>query len=281
MKQESVRVVLVILCLGMALSCHKAAKAEGEEIQYLGGSQMENEQTEIKDEQADTRPGAPINNVGVLDLREFESGDLARIGCINNVGVILVPESLAAELMDIPMNNTGSIIPIPEGANVRVAVHTGKLKMTGEALANPGGNAEDIDILVLTGKLLITTPVEKVGYKELIVTGKVLAPRGSETALATGLTRLTGQVVYYPPGARFFMDEVRLGRDFFELLEEPIAMVIMDECVIESGVSVDLLRDKVSEIVLLGEVTAPGELVGILQVLTIENYGEILSEGDE
>jgi len=238
---------------------------------------MENEGTEMGNEQADARRGGKINNVGVLDLTGFEAGDLARIRGINNVGVIVVPESLIGELMDIPMNNTGTIVPIPEGANVRA--HTGQVKMMGEALANLEGNAEDV--LVVAGQLVITTPVEKVGYKELIVVGQVLGPRGSEAALATGLTRLTGQIVYYPGGARFFVEKVRLGRDFFELLEDPIAMVIMDECVIESDVSVDLFRDKVSEIVLLGELRAPEELVGILQVLTIENYGEIAAEGDD
>ncbi len=238
---------------------------------------MENERTEMENEQADARPGAPINNVGLLDLTKSEPGDIARMGPINNVGAILVPESLVGELMDIPMNNTGAIVPIPEGANVRA--HTGQVKMTGEALANLEGNAEDV--LVVAGQLVITTPVEKVGYKEFIVVGQVLGPRGSETALATGLTRLTGQIAYYPEGARFFVGKSRFAREFFELLQEPLAMVIIGKYVIESDVSVSLLRDKVSEIVLLGELTAPEELVGILQVLTIENYGEIAAEGDD
>ncbi|HEY7605624.1 MAG TPA: hypothetical protein VID07_02470, partial [Actinomycetes bacterium] len=53
-------------------------------------------------------------------------------------------------------------------------------------------------VLVVTGTLVLTSPVPKVAYRQVIVIGLVLAPHGSESALGAGLTRVTGSVDYYP-----------------------------------------------------------------------------------
>ena len=52
--------------------------------------------------------------------------------------------------------------------------------------------------LLVTGTLILTSPVHKVAYRQVIVMGLVLAPHGSESALGAGLTRVTGSVDYYP-----------------------------------------------------------------------------------
>jgi hypothetical protein len=136
-----------------------------------------------------------IRNVGVLDLSGMESAEaLEGVTGISNVGVILVPRHLMQKLSTIPMANVGSTIPVPDGARLRA--FTGETVLSGDALANEDGGPDDV--LVLTGELVLTSPVRKVGYGQLIATGEIIAPEGSETALGAGLTRMTGELMYYP-----------------------------------------------------------------------------------
>src|SRR5215208_2696547 len=132
-----------------------------------------------------------ISNVGILDLTGMKSTEeLAGLGSISRVGVVLVPESLMSGLLAVPMEKVGATVPTGE----KVKLVTGQMKTTGEALADPG---REEDVLVVAGQLLVSTPVERVGYSEMIVAGQVYAPEGSEGALTTGISRLTGQVFYY------------------------------------------------------------------------------------
>lgn len=137
----------------------------------------------------------------MLDLTSMRSpDDLAAIDSIDNVALILVPESLAGALARIPTSGVASIVPVPDGSDVRV--HTGTVVLGGEALANPGN--EDA-VLVVTGTLALSSLVESVSFRRVVVTGMVLAPYGSEAALGAGLSRVTGSVQYYhhAEGQRF------------------------------------------------------------------------------
>jgi hypothetical protein len=141
-----------------------------------------------------SRPEGVISNVDVLDLTTMTSAeDLAGITRIHNVDVVLVPESLMPTAVRIPMDDVDMVVPVPDGVGVRL--HTGALVMGGEALSGP-----DVEnaALVVTGMLILTSPVPKVTYRQVIVIGSLLAPQGSESALGAGLTRLAGTVDYYP-----------------------------------------------------------------------------------
>lgn len=139
--------------------------------------------------------GREITNVGVLDLSAMESPDaLDRVRRITNVGVILAPRPLLQKLSTIPMVNVGTTIPIPAGAKLKA--FTGTTVLSGDALANEGGDPNEV--LLVTGSLAFTSPVHKVGYAESIVSGSVIAPEGSEAGLGAGLTRMTGSLSYYP-----------------------------------------------------------------------------------
>jgi hypothetical protein len=157
---------------------------------------MEDEQTPQAPQPAPTGGQArEIRNVGVLDLTGMESAEaLEGITSISNAGVILVPRHLLQKLSTIPMANVGSTIPVPDGARLRA--FTGETVLSGDALANADGGPDDV--LVVTGELVITSPVRKVGYGQFIATGEIVAPEGSETALGAGLTRMTGELMYYP-----------------------------------------------------------------------------------
>jgi hypothetical protein len=135
-----------------------------------------------------------IQNVAVADLTPMATPEqLRRVRLIRNTAVVLITKSAAVAIPDIHMENVASVVTVPDGGRVRV--HTGALTLDGRALAEPGGDEE---VMVVTGTLIVTTPVEHVGYRDLIVTGVVLAPEGSEAALGAGITRLTGAVTYFP-----------------------------------------------------------------------------------
>jgi hypothetical protein len=135
-----------------------------------------------------------INDVAVLDLTPLTSAeDLAGITRLRDVAVVLVPERLMPAVVRIPMDDVAMVVPVPEGVEVRK--HTGSLVMGGEALAAP--DAQNAALVVM-GTLILSSPVPKVTYRQVMVMGLVLAPQGSESALGAGLTRVTGTVDYYP-----------------------------------------------------------------------------------
>ncbi|MQA80707.1 MAG: hypothetical protein GEV10_19875 [Streptosporangiales bacterium] len=302
----------------------------------------------------DARPTGVVEGVPLLDLSHVASeDDLDFLSSIEKVAVVVVPEHLVAALHRIPMRKVASIVAVPQGANVRM--HTGSLMVGGEGLAEPGG---DNEVLVVTGALIVTSPVTSVGYRQIVVTGLVLAPRGSESALGSGLTSVTGGVVYYRyaegqelrqysgtvkvSGAtlanqggtpddvlvaagqlivtgpvtevgyqqivlagqllaprdseasiapalmvqgqvawysgdpRFLVGDETYGRAFFEMLDGPQELAILGDVTIEDdGLTPELLREKISDLTLVGRLTAPKALVPAFQVLATEKLGEI------
>lgn len=217
-------------------------------------------------------PSGHIHEMGVLNLLAAKTAeDLQGITSISEVGVLLIPEHLATVIMKIPMQEVGTVAAIPAGNDVNLQV--GQVKMSGEALA--GGDPEKL--LVVVGQLFITTAVQSVGYKGIHATGQIFATRGSEDALGAKLTHLTGQVFYLPVNPRLFMGEDSIGKEFLELLPEAEPLVIMGNFTIEKEVSVELLKSKITEIVLFGQLNVPRALLPIAQVLTKEKFGEIHS----
>jgi hypothetical protein len=218
-----------------------------------------------------------ISSIGLLDLTHVTSPDqLDQATDISSVGVILVRESVAARLGTIPMQKVGAIATVPDGA--KLVRHAGTVRWTGEAL---GAAGHEDEILVLAGVAIITTPVERIAYRSLIVVGVLLAPEGSEQALSAA--SVTGSVAYYPAGAalRVVFGAERYGREFFDYLPEPVNLVVMGDLVIEADVPVDTVREKVRNITLLGTVHAPANVVPLLQALTPEKLGEIRVLTDE
>src|SRR5437879_4096408 len=120
-----------------------------------------------------------VENVALLDLSTMRSPEeLARIKSIRNVATVIVPESLAGALAAIPMRNVANVVPVPDGA--RVNTHVGALTMDGAALA---ATSDRPAVLLVTGALVVTSPVERVGYHDILIVGAVVAPHGSEAAL--------------------------------------------------------------------------------------------------
>jgi hypothetical protein len=211
-----------------------------------------------------------IEHVAVLDWSKVRSADeLKDIQRIEHVGVVLIAEHLAGALTHVRMEHVGSIVPVPEGAEVKI--FAGQTRIAGEALET----APPDSIWIIAGQLFITTPVRETNCKELRVSGQIFIPRGSEAAISSKLSRLEGQVIYYPAGARFFYGTENFTAEFLELLPEPIPIMILGNGDFADDITVDLLRAKVTEIGLAGNIVAPRHLVPLLNVLTVEKMGNI------
>lgn len=294
-----------------------------------------------------------VENMALLDLSQVRSAeDLARITSIRNVASVVVPESLAGALAAIPMRNVANVVPVPDGA--RVNSHVGALTIDGAALAAPGDGPI---VLLVTGALVVTSPVERVGFHSILTVGAVVAPDGSQAALTPALRQTVGSTVYYPwvegqsvrvfqgdsrlkgellanPGGspddialvagalvvtspvaavgfrrivvvgaliapedsqlvlapalvmvggavwytappRIFSGKDRFTAGFFELLDEPVTLVLNGSFEFDPDVPVPLVKEKVAAIVLNGKLTASRELVPLLQVLAIQKNGVI------
>jgi hypothetical protein len=131
-----------------------------------------------------------LRDQAVVDFGHLTSPEqLAAIARIESVALVIVPQSLAAAYLAIPASDVATTVYVPDGANVRT--HTGMLAVPGDGIG-----ASD-DVLVVIGGLLITSPVTGPLPRQIQVTGLVLAPRGSETALGPALAGGTGSVSYY------------------------------------------------------------------------------------
>jgi hypothetical protein len=214
-----------------------------------------------------------IREVALLDLTGANAEQaLAGVTRIADVAAILVSESLLAKLSSIPMEHVAATVPVPDGSHPRV--FTGQVLLSGEALAIPENDPSDI--LVVTGQLVITSPVERVGYKQLIVMGQILAPVGSETALGAGLTRISGQLIYYPytPGAnlRVQTGSVRLtAADLANPHGQPTDILLCVGQLVISG-SVDTIGYR--HVLTVGQVIAPRGTENVLAGRVLPLLGE-------
>jgi hypothetical protein len=207
----------------------------------------------------------------VLDLTHVTSPEQLDLATeIADVGVVLVRDSVAPRLGTVPMHGVGVVVAVPDAA--KVVRQAGAIRLAGEALGAPGHEDE---VLVLAGAVLVTSPVERVGYQAVIVVGLLIAPEGSEAALST--VSVTGVVSYYPTGAvlRMVLGQESYNQEFFSYLDAPVTLVVMGELTIEADVSVDLFREKVRALTIAGTVLAPARLVPLVQALTVDKLGDI------
>jgi hypothetical protein len=230
---------------------------------------------------------ALANPDGSMDDVLLVSGQLAITSPVQKVGFgqimasgqVLAP--VGSETVLSPafsrMSGQVSYYPYTEGAVVRVQI--GSQRMSGKALANPGG--QPTDILLVIGSLIATSPVEQLGYQHLAVIGTVLAPAESEDALEGRVTSLGGGVIYYTAPPRVFDGKDTFGPAFFEYLDEPITMVLTGRFTIDDDVSVDLVKQKVAAVVLTGKLTAPRDVVSLIQARTLTKTGVIRVSGSD
>lgn len=197
---------------------------------------------------------------------------------IMTTGMLLAPHGSEAALGRVLSQASGAVTYYPHTADQEIKTLSGQLKVSGESLANPRGGEHDI--LVVAGQLILTTPPEIVGYRNVIVAGQLLAPRDGRTALEPVLT-VYGQTAWYGgENPRFMIGKQRFSRSFFDSLTSPVALVLVGGGEIDDDVPAELLREKITEIALVGTLTASVEICGTVQGLATELIGRTVVRGD-
>lgn len=188
-------------------------------------------------------------------------------------GPIFAPEGSGDALGRAIRQLDGPLVYYKAGGEVKI--QGGQVKLNATALTNPTGDSEDI--LLLAGQITITGEVKEVGYKQVYLLGQALIPKANEAILSPYL-QVFGQVIWYSGEPRALNGNDELGALFFDYLEEPATLIINGTVTIQNDVTSELLRAKVSEIFLNGTITAPSQLIPMLQALTKEKNGAIEAE---
>jgi len=107
------------------------------------------------------------------------------------------------------------------------------------------------------------------------VAGQFVAPQAGRAELEARL-QVQGQVVWYRSDEpRVFLADTELAAAYFQLLDQPVSLIVLGDLTIASDVTAELVRDKVTDIALLGDATAPAEVVPVLQLLATVAAGQI------
>jgi hypothetical protein len=216
--------------------------------------------------------------VGLLLVTSPVTGSVP--GRISVVGGVLAPRGSEAALGPSLVSVTGGVTYYRYAEDQDIKMLAGQVKLSGATLANSVGSADDL--MVIAGQVLVTGPVSEVGFRQLYIAGQLVAPAASRDALEPRLT-VAGQVAWHQADdVRIIFDDIRIGPDYFELLEQPVSLVLFGDVTFTPGATPELVRRKVTDILLFGDVTAPPELVSVLQVLTTDAFGTIrVADGPE
>jgi hypothetical protein len=209
--------------------------------------------------------------VGMLVITSPVTSPLPRR--IYVIGSVLAPRGSESLLGQALAGGTGGVsyYRYSEGQDIKVL--SGQVKLSGGMLANPAGGPDDI--LIAAGQVVVTGEVTTMGYRYVIVAGQLAAPAASRDTLEP-VIQTQGQVGWYEgAGPRVFNEDTRLGPDFFRLLGHPVSLVVFGDLTIAADVTETMLQEKITGITLFGDVTAPPGLVGALQVLATDAFGDI------
>jgi hypothetical protein len=213
--------------------------------------------------------------IGMLIITSPVTGTLPQR--ISVLGSVLAPRGSESALGPVLAGGVGSVgyYRYADGQEIRVL--SGQVKLSGAALANPAGQPGDI--LIAAGQVVVTGPVSTVGYAQVFVAGQLAAPAASQPVLEPRM-QVQGRAVWYRADDPWvFAEDTRVGPDFFRLLDHPVSLVAFGDLTFTQGVTEAMLREKVSDIALLGDLTASAELVPVLQVLTAAAFGAIRADG--
>jgi hypothetical protein len=212
--------------------------------------------------------------IGMLIVTSPITGPVPQRICV--VGSVLAPRGSEQALGPALGGGVGSVsyYRYTEGQDFKVLA--GQVKLSSAMLANPAGQPDDI--LIAAGQVMVTGPVSTIGYAQVIVAGQLIAPAASRDLLEPRV-QAQGQVAWYrAEEPRLILEDTKLGPDFFRLLDHTVSLIVLGDLVIAPGVTEAALREKVTDIVLFGDLTAPAELVPLLQVLTADAYGTIRAD---
>jgi len=210
---------------------------------------------------------------GLLIITSAVTGEVPQR--IHVIGSVLAPRGSEAALGPALAGGTGGVTYYTPWDGQDIKVLSGQVSLSGAILANPAGQADDM--LIAAGQVVIAGEVTTVGYRQVIIAGQMAAPAASRDVIEPR-TVVHGQALWYRgEDPRVFSGDTSLGPDFFRLLDHPVSLVVLGDLTIAAGVTEAVMREKITGISVSGDATAPRELVGVLQVLASDVFGEILA----
>jgi hypothetical protein len=196
---------------------------------------------------------------------------------IHVIGSVLAPRGSEQALGQALAGGTGSVTYYPYAEGQEVKVISGQVRLSPAVLANPAGKPDDI--LVVAGQVVVTGEVTSVGYRTTIIAGQLAAPAASRDVLEPAI-QTQGQAIWYEgANPRIYNGDARIGADFLRLLDAPTALVVLGDLTVEAGVTEEALREKLTGISVFGDVIAPAGLVGAVQILATDVFGEFTVAG--
>jgi hypothetical protein len=194
------------------------------------------------------------------------------------VGSVLAPRGSEQALGQALAGGSGSVTYYPYTEGQEVKVLSGQVRLSGAVLANSAGRPDDV--LVVAGQVVVTGEVTTVGYRTAVIAGQLAAPAASRDVLEPAV-QIQGQVIWYEgANPRVYNGDAQLNADFLRLLDAPIALVVLGDLNVADDVTEAALREKISAIAVFGDVIAPPPLIGMMQVLATEVFGDITATTD-
>jgi hypothetical protein len=214
--------------------------------------------------------------VGLLVITSPVTGALPQR--IHVIGSVLAPRGSEGALGPVLAGGTGAVSYYPYAEGQEIKLLTGQVRLSPAMLANPAGRPDDA--LIAAGQVVITGEVTAIGYRTVLIAGQLLAPAASRDAIEPAV-HLQGQVAWYEGAQpRIFHGDASLGPDFFRLLREPASLIVLGDLDLGAGVTEAMLGDKLTGLTVFGDVTAPAGLLGAVQVLATDVFGEIRAADD-
>jgi hypothetical protein len=191
------------------------------------------------------------------------------------IGSVLAPRGSERVLGQALAGGTGGVSYYDYADGQQVKVLSGQVKLSPAVLANTAGRPDDI--LVVAGEVVVTGEVASVGYRMTLIAGQLAAPAASRDVLEPAI-QTQGQVTWYEgANPRVFNGSASIGPDFLRLLAGPTALVVLGDLTVEEGVTEAALQEKISGLAVFGDVIAPTRLVGVVQFLATDVFGDILT----
>lgn len=189
------------------------------------------------------------------------------------VGSALAPRGSEPLLGQALASGSGGVSYYAHAEGQDVKMLSGQVKLSGAMLANPAGRPEDI--FVAAGQVVVTGEVTTVGYRTVVISGQFAGPAASRDTIEP-VAHIQGQAGWYEGGSpRVFNADASLGPEFFRALDRPVSLVVFGDLTVGAGVTEAMMREKITGITVFGDATAPPELVGVLQALTSDVFGDI------
>ena len=204
-----------------------------------------------------------IMNIAYLDVSEIQE-DLAKdITEIMNIGVLVESDNSQVILKDCKKTNIGASIKLPKNLNVKMVTHNGELNIDREYLE---GLIHPI-ILMVNGKMTFQSDINKELLDEkiylMMINGELVAPKNLSGVIHSK-SQVNGNTLVYNTEYIYINNMVDLTNRFLKSLK-PKSQFAVNNLVIIEDIDLDLLKDKVLNIQVLGK------------LVSLEKYDEVLS----